>query len=56
MGLNSYQLDETGNAKCRVCGKKVHVKDTELCIRCDRFACKSCYTKVNGCPVCKKCK
>lgn len=56
MGLNLYQLDGNGNAKCRVCGKKVHIANLESCDRCDRFVCKSCSTKVSGCPVCKKCK
>lgn len=55
MALNSRQLDENGYAKCAVCGKKVYISNLESCIRCDRFACKSCTTKINGCSVCKKC-
>lgn len=56
MGLNSNQLNETGHAKCIVCGKKVHISNVEVCVKCDRFACKSCTTKENGNSVCKKCK
>jgi hypothetical protein len=35
---------------CQICGKK---KAEHVCIKCEKFVCKSCYFKIIG--ICKKC-
>jgi hypothetical protein len=36
--------------KCQICGEKTA---EHVCIKCEKFVCKSCYFKIIG--VCKKC-
>lgn len=59
MGINSYALNQEGDAMCVSCRKKTHVDKLELCAVCDRFVCSNCAKyRRQGNPygwVCKKC-
>ena len=38
------------SGKCQICGERTA---EHICIKCEKFVCKSCYFKIIG--ICKKC-
>lgn len=59
MGLNSYNLNETGDATCCICRKKFFVSQLETCCYCDRFVCRAHSKRskrISGGYVCSRCK
>lgn len=44
MGLNTYHVDENGNAMCTSCRKKIFISEADQCILCERWVCHSCGT------------
>jgi hypothetical protein len=44
------KIGKKPSGKCQICGKKTA---EHVCIKCEKFVCKSCYFKIIG--ICKKC-
>ena len=42
MSLSMQYINQNGLTRCCVCKEKKEVSQVELCMHCDRFACKTC--------------
>ena len=42
MGLNTYELNENGQALCCVCRRKKDFSELETCGVCERWVCRDC--------------
>lgn len=52
------EVNESGYVKCNCCGKSIFFSDSELCMECEKFSCKSCVKYRRQFPygyICKKC-
>lgn len=47
---NKEKINKKPSGKCEICGKRFA---EHVCIKCEKFVCKSCYFKIIG--ICKKC-
>jgi hypothetical protein len=47
---NKDKVSKKPSGKCQICGEKTA---EHVCIKCEKFVCKSCYFKIIG--ICKKC-
>lgn len=59
MGLNTYQLNDRGQALCCVCRKKKEFDELETCSVCGKWVCKNCSSYQKQFPfgyICKRCQ
>ena len=55
LNLNSYDLNESGEALCCICRRKFSLSDLYLCPGCERWVCKNHAKKCRGVLVCERC-
>lgn len=55
MSLSSERLNEKGEFRCWVCGRKQSISNGENCSLCGHFMCTSCSVNDGHATVCKKC-